>query len=107
MNKYFRVAGSTFQKLEEHGVSASAVLRRAGLSQAYISEPRVLLKTEELFALWRAKHCEKLPGFPFEIKAGIAEAVATHPPEAAEGTLVGFVKERQIQDRTPVRAPRR
>jgi AraC-like DNA-binding protein len=54
MNKYFRVSGSTFQKLEEHGVSASAVLRRAGLSQAYISEQRVLLKTEELFALWRA-----------------------------------------------------
>ena len=54
MNKHFRFSGSTFQKLEEHGVSASAVLRRAGLSQGCINEPRVLLKTEELFALWRA-----------------------------------------------------
>ena len=32
MNKHFRVSGSTFHKLEELGVSASAVLRRAGLS---------------------------------------------------------------------------
>ncbi len=54
MNKHFRVSGSIFSKLEEHGVSASAVFRRAGLSQGYIDQPRVLLKTEELFALWRA-----------------------------------------------------
>jgi AraC-like DNA-binding protein len=54
MNKHFRVSGSMFSKLEEHGVSASAVLRRAGLPQGHISEARVLLKTEELFALWRA-----------------------------------------------------
>jgi AraC-like DNA-binding protein len=54
MNKHFRFSGTTFSKLEEHGVSAAAVLRRAGLPVAYIAEPRVLLKTEELFALWRA-----------------------------------------------------
>jgi AraC-like DNA-binding protein len=54
MNKHFRVSGSTFQKLEELGVSAATLLRRAGLPQGYSKEPRVLLKTEELFALWRA-----------------------------------------------------
>jgi AraC-like DNA-binding protein len=54
MNKHFRVSGSTFLRLDEVGVSAAAVLRRAGLPQAYSKEPRVLLKTEELFALWRA-----------------------------------------------------
>jgi AraC-like DNA-binding protein len=54
MNKHFRVSGSTFQKLEELGVSAAKVLRRAGLPQEYSKEPRVLLKTEELFSLWRA-----------------------------------------------------
>ncbi|MGD0508676.1 MAG: AraC family transcriptional regulator [Terriglobales bacterium] len=54
MNKHFRVSGSTFQKLEELGVSAAAVLRRAGLPQGYSKESRVLLKTEELFALWRS-----------------------------------------------------
>lgn len=54
MNKHFRVSGSTFLKLEELGVRASAVLRRAGLSQGFLDQPRVLLKTDEFFALWRA-----------------------------------------------------
>ena len=54
MNKHFRFSGSTFLKLEELGVRASAVLRRAGLPQGLIDQPRVLLTTEELFALWRA-----------------------------------------------------
>jgi AraC-like DNA-binding protein len=54
MNKHFRVSGSTFVKLEELGVRASAVLRRAGLPHGFIDQPRVLLNTEELFALWRA-----------------------------------------------------
>ena len=54
MNKHFRFSGSTFVRMEELGVSAAAVFRRAGLPQGYSKEPRVLLKTEELFALWRA-----------------------------------------------------
>src|SRR5690349_8035894 len=54
MNKTFRVSGSTFHKLEELGIPAGQVLRRAGLSQGFINQPRVLLNTEELFALWRA-----------------------------------------------------
>jgi AraC-like DNA-binding protein len=54
MNKHFRFSGSNFSKLEELGVRASAVLRRAGLPQGYLNQPRVLLNTEELFALWRA-----------------------------------------------------
>jgi AraC-like DNA-binding protein len=54
MNKHFRFSGSNFSKMEELGLSASAVLRRAGLPQACVDQPRVLLKTEELFALWRA-----------------------------------------------------
>jgi len=54
MNKHFRVSGSLLLKLEELGVRASAVLRRAGLSQGMIDQPRALLNTEELFALWRA-----------------------------------------------------
>lgn len=54
MNKHFRFSGSVFSRLEELGVRASAVLRRAGLPQGYVDQPRVLLTTEELFALWRA-----------------------------------------------------
>jgi len=54
MSKHFRVSGGTFLKLEELGVRASAVLRRAGLPQEFSNQPRVLMSTEELFALWRA-----------------------------------------------------
>jgi len=54
MNKHFRFSGSNFSKMEELGVRASAVLRRAGLPQAFVDQPRVLLNTKELFALWRA-----------------------------------------------------
>ena len=54
MNKHFRFSGSTFRRLEELGVRAAAVLRRAGLPQASINQPRVFLNTQELFALWRA-----------------------------------------------------
>jgi AraC-like DNA-binding protein len=54
MNKHFRFSGSNFTKLEELGIHAAAVLRRAGLPQAFLDQPRVLVNTEELFALWRA-----------------------------------------------------
>jgi AraC-like DNA-binding protein len=54
MNKHFRISGGTFHKLEELGVRASAVLRRAGLSQALADQPRAVVTTEELFAFWRA-----------------------------------------------------
>ncbi len=54
MNKHLRFSGSNFRKLEELGVRPSAVLRRAGLSQGLADQPRVLLTTKELFALWRA-----------------------------------------------------
>lgn len=54
MNKQFRVSGGLFHKLEDLGVRASVVLRTAGLSQGLIDQPRVLLSTEEFFALWRA-----------------------------------------------------
>jgi AraC-like DNA-binding protein len=54
MNKHFRFSGSNFAKLEELGVSPSAVLRRAALSPGLANQPRILLSTGELFALWRA-----------------------------------------------------
>ncbi len=54
MSKHFRFSGRTFVKLEELGVRASAVLRNAGLPLGLIDQPRALLNTEELFALWRA-----------------------------------------------------
>lgn len=54
MNKHFRISGGTFSKLKQLGIPPSAVLRRAGLPQGLLEQPRVLLKTDELFALWRS-----------------------------------------------------
>jgi AraC-like DNA-binding protein len=54
MNTHFRVAGRLALKLEELGVRVSAVLRRAGLPQNLFDQTRVLVTTEELFALWHA-----------------------------------------------------
>jgi AraC-like DNA-binding protein len=54
MSKRFCVSGGTFSKLEELGVTAGEVLRRAELPPALARQARILLSTEELFALWRA-----------------------------------------------------
>lgn len=54
MNKHFRVPGRLGLKLEEEGVRVAAVLRRAGLRQDLFDQTRVLVSTDELFALWRA-----------------------------------------------------
>jgi AraC-like DNA-binding protein len=54
MIRHFRVPGSLRTKLEESGVRASAVLRRAGLPRDLFDQTRILVTTDELFALWRA-----------------------------------------------------
>jgi AraC-like DNA-binding protein len=54
MNTHFRVAGRLAHKLEELGVRVCAVLRKAGLSQNLFDQTRVLVTTDELFALWHA-----------------------------------------------------
>jgi hypothetical protein len=52
MRKHIRFSGSNFTKLEELGLSASTVLRRAGLPRTLCEQP--LSTTHEYFALWRA-----------------------------------------------------
>jgi Arabinose-binding domain of AraC transcription regulator, N-term len=54
MIKHFRVSGSLRVRLEEAGVLVTTVLRRAGLPQNLFEQTRILVSTEELFALWRA-----------------------------------------------------
>lgn len=54
MLKHFRVAGALRPRLEEAGIAVPAVLRRAGLPQNLFEQTRILVSTEELFALWRA-----------------------------------------------------
>src|SRR5271168_2192954 len=54
MVKHFRVPGGLRFRLEEVGILVSAVLRKAGLPQNLFEQTRILVSTEELFALWRA-----------------------------------------------------
>ncbi len=54
MIKSFRVPGSLRVRLEEAGVLVPAVLRRAGLPQNLFEQTRILVSTDQLFALWRA-----------------------------------------------------
>jgi AraC-like DNA-binding protein len=52
--KHFRVARGLQSKLEEAGVQVPAVLRAAGLPRDFFDQSRILVNTQELFALWRA-----------------------------------------------------
>lgn len=54
MQKYFRVPGRLALKLTELGLSLPTVLHRAGLPRDLFEQTRVLVTTQELFALWRA-----------------------------------------------------
>jgi AraC-like DNA-binding protein len=54
MTQRFRVPGVLARGLEEHNVSVSAVLRHARLPQDTFDQARILVSTEELFALWDA-----------------------------------------------------
>ena len=54
MSKHFRVPGRLAAKLQESGIRLPALLRDAGLPPGLLDQPRILVTTEELFALWRA-----------------------------------------------------
>lgn len=54
MLKHFRVPGRLAVKLKELGISVSAVLRKAGLPRDLFDHTRILVSTDELFALWRS-----------------------------------------------------
>jgi AraC-like DNA-binding protein len=53
MSKHFRVSSRLSSKLNESGVRVSSILERAGLPSGLFDQPRILLSTEEFFALWR------------------------------------------------------
>jgi len=50
----FRVSGSLARKLEDAGLEPLAVLRQAGLPMGLFHQEKVLLSTDEFFALYRA-----------------------------------------------------
>jgi len=54
MSTRFRVSGLLAGKLEELKLSLPAVLSRAGLPAGFFLQEKILVTTDELFALWRA-----------------------------------------------------
>lgn len=54
MSNRFRVSNTLSKRLEELGLSVEAVLRQAQLPPNLFEQDRILLTTEELFALYRA-----------------------------------------------------
>jgi hypothetical protein len=54
MNNQFKVSGLWAQRLQEHKISLSAVLRLAGLPAGFFQQEKIYVTTDELFALWRA-----------------------------------------------------
>jgi AraC-like DNA-binding protein len=53
MSKHFRVPGRLSAKLQDSGVLVSSVLQHAGLPMGLLDQARILVTTEEFFALWR------------------------------------------------------
>ena len=82
MSSRFRVSSTLFRRLEDLGLSSEAVLRSAGLSPGlFQQEERVLLTTEELFALHRA--LELASDDPaLGLKLGTEERVERYDPIA-------------------------
>ena len=84
MLKHFRVPGRLAVKLEELGVSVPAVLRRAGLPRDLFEQTRVLVSTNELFALWRG--IDRVSSDPLiGVKVGIETKTERFHPMAIAG----------------------
>src|SRR5436309_11138245 len=78
MTNRFRVSRSLPRKLEELGLSPEAVLRQAGLPVALFNQEKILVSTEELFALYRGIAESSDPGFG--LKLGTEERVERYDP---------------------------
>jgi AraC-like DNA-binding protein len=53
MSKHFRVPGRLPARLQELGIPLPMLLQNAGLPPGLLDQPRIIVTTEELFALWR------------------------------------------------------
>jgi AraC-like DNA-binding protein len=52
MGRHFRIPGRLHARLQEAGIRVPALLQSAGLPPGLFDQPRILVTTEELFALW-------------------------------------------------------
>jgi len=53
MSNQFKVSNLLPQRLQEHQISVSAVLQRAGLPATFFQQEKIYATTAELFAMWR------------------------------------------------------
>jgi AraC-like DNA-binding protein len=81
MTNRFRFSGMLSRRLEELGLSPVAVLSHAGLPIGLFKQEKVLLTTEEMFALYRAIY--EVSGDPaIGLKLGTEERVERYDPIA-------------------------
>jgi len=81
MTNRFRVPGTLARRLEERGVPAADVLRRAGLPAGLFDQTKILLTTEEWFGLYTA--IQELSSDPaIGLKLGSEERVEHYSPTA-------------------------
>jgi AraC-like DNA-binding protein len=81
MSNRFRVSGLLARRLEELGVSPLVVLRHAGLPIGLLDQEKILLSTEEMFALHRAIY--EVSGDPgIGLKLGTEERIERYDPIA-------------------------
>lgn len=79
MAKQFRVSTTLPPKLKELGISPEAALRRAGLPVGLFGMERILVSTEELFALYRGI-AESSDDPCFGLKLGTEERLERYDP---------------------------
>src|SRR5499427_3589343 len=78
MNR-FRVSSTLPRKLEELGLRPEAALRQVGLPMGLFNQEKILVSTEELFALYRGiAEASKDPGFG--LKLGNEERIERYEP---------------------------
>ncbi|HEV2396294.1 MAG TPA: AraC family transcriptional regulator [Candidatus Sulfotelmatobacter sp.] len=79
MTNRFRVSSTLPRKLEELGLSPAAVLPQAGLPIALFNQEKILVSTEEFFALYRGiAEATNDPGFG--LKLGTEERIERYDP---------------------------
>jgi AraC-like DNA-binding protein len=75
----FRVSSTLPRRLEELGLSPEAVLRHAGLPMGLFNQEKILVSTEEFFALYRGI-AEASSDPAFGLKLGTEERVERYDP---------------------------
>lgn len=79
MTNRFRVSTTLPRRLEDLGLSPAAVLRQAGLPMGLFSQEKILVSTEEFFALYRGiAEASREPGFG--LKLGSEERIERYDP---------------------------